>query len=161
MLQQYAGASIAALPAASAATTAALLRAAFAGKVSDKQLIATGQQALNNLCGANAPPLVVDPRISKAIDFVRSQLATRITLAAAANAAHLSPSRFRHLFMEQTGISFRGYLLWARIEAAIGDAMSGKPWTDAAQSWGFADSAHLSRTCRRMFGIAPTMLIRE
>lgn len=40
-------------------------------------------------------------------------------------------------------------------------AMGGMSWTDAAQEWGFADSAHLSRTCRRMFGIAPTMLLRE
>jgi AraC-like DNA-binding protein len=30
--------------------------------------------------------------------------------------------------------------------------------TDAAQSAGFADSAHLSRTFRRMFGIAADSL---
>ena len=75
--------------------------------------------------------------------------------------AHLSPSRFRHLFAEQTGMAFRPYLLWARVEAAVGAAMSGKSWTEAAQDWGCADSAHLSRTCRRMFGLAPTNLIRE
>lgn len=159
--QQYPNASIAALPLTMAASMAALLRTAFAAKVTDKQLVEAGQQALQQLCAAAAVPVVIDPRINKAIDFVRAHLDSRITLAAAAEAAHLSPSRFRHLFMAQTGISFRGYLLWARIEAAIGEAMSGVPWTAAAQSWGFADSAHLSRTCRRMFGIAPTMLIRE
>ena len=78
----------------------------------------------------------------------------------AAAAANLSPSRFRHLFVAQTGMSFRAYVLWARVEAAVGAAMGGLSWTEAAQDWGFADSAHLSRTCRRMFGIAPTMLIR-
>lgn len=161
LLQQYEGASITSLPPGIAATMAALLHAALIAKVTDQQLVDAGQQALDQLCGAEVASPVIDPRISRAIDFVRSQLASRVTLAAAANAAHLSPSRFRHLFMAQTGISFRGYLLWARIEAAIGEAMSGVPWTAAAQSWGFADSAHLSRTCRRMFGIAPTMLIRE
>jgi AraC-like DNA-binding protein len=60
----------------------------------------------------------------------------------------------------QRGISFRAYLLWARVGSAVGAAMGGMSWTDAAQEWGFADSAHLSRTCRRMFGIAPSMLIR-
>jgi AraC-like DNA-binding protein len=39
--------------------------------------------------------------------------------------------------------------------------MGGQSWTAAAQEAGFADSAHLSRTCRRMFGIAPVTLIRE
>ncbi|MEO8307830.1 MAG: helix-turn-helix transcriptional regulator [Pseudomonadota bacterium] len=79
--------------------------------------------------------------------------------AQAAAVAHLSPSRFRHLFVAQTGVSFRGYILWARVGSAVGAAMGGLSWTEAAQAWGFADSAHLSRTCRRMFGIAPTMLI--
>ena len=40
-------------------------------------------------------------------------------------------------------------------------AMGGVSWTEAAQAWGFADSAHLTRTCRRMFGIAPSMLVRS
>jgi AraC-like DNA-binding protein len=83
-----------------------------------------------------------------------------MSLAQAARVAHLSPSRFRHLFVSQTGISFRAYLLWARVSAAMGAGMAGMSWTEAAQAWGFADSAHLSRTCRRMFGIAPSMLIR-
>jgi AraC-like DNA-binding protein len=38
--------------------------------------------------------------------------------------------------------------------------MNGDSWTTAAQNAGFADSAHFSRTCRRMFGIAPAMLVR-
>jgi AraC-like DNA-binding protein len=84
-----------------------------------------------------------------------------VSLTEAAGVAHLSPSRFRHVFMAQTGITFRAYLLWLRIGSAIGAAMGGLSWTAAAQDWGFADSAHLSRTCRRMFGISPTMLVKE
>ena len=79
----------------------------------------------------------------------------------AAGIANLSPSRFRHLFVAQTGVSFRAYLLWARVETAVAAAMAGKSWTAAAHDAGFADSAHLSRTCRRMFGIAPAALVRE
>jgi AraC-like DNA-binding protein len=48
----------------------------------------------------------------------------------------------------------------ARVESAIGAGMAGRSWTAAAQDAGFADSAHLSRTCRRMFGIAPAMLVK-
>jgi AraC-like DNA-binding protein len=61
----------------------------------------------------------------------------------------------------QTGISFRAYLLWARVGYAVTRGMAGSSWTEAAQQAGFADSAHLSRTCRRMFGIAPSMLLSE
>ena len=33
--------------------------------------------------------------------------------------------------------------------------------SEAAQGAGFADAAHFTRTCRRVFGIAPTMLVFE
>jgi AraC-like DNA-binding protein len=39
--------------------------------------------------------------------------------------------------------------------------MDGRSRTEAAHETGFADSAHLSRTFRQMFGISPAMLIRE
>ncbi|HEU5297748.1 MAG TPA: AraC family transcriptional regulator [Burkholderiaceae bacterium] len=102
----------------------------------------------------------VDPRIESAIGWMRGRLAAPISLADAAAQAHLSPSRFRHLFVAQTGVSFRAYLLWARVDSAMGAGMSGQSWTAAAQDAGFADSAHFSRTCRRMFGIAPAMLVK-
>ncbi len=34
--------------------------------------------------------------------------------------------------------------------------MSGASWTDAAHVAGFADSVHLTRTHKRMFGFEPT-----
>ena len=67
-----------------------------------------------------------------------------------------SESHFRHLFVSGTGSSFRAYLLWLRINLAIDAAMAGASWTDAAHAAGFADSAHLTRTHKRMFGIEPT-----
>jgi AraC family transcriptional regulator len=45
-------------------------------------------------------------------------------------------------------------------ERPVGAAMGGTSWTDAAHHRKFTDSAHLSRTCRRMFGLAPTILIK-
>jgi AraC-like DNA-binding protein len=45
--------------------------------------------------------------------------------------------------------------------AAVESFNHGHEWTDAAHRAGFADSAHLSRTFRRMFGISPVMLIRQ
>jgi AraC family transcriptional regulator len=140
---------------------AAPLRSGFAANASSDELIAASKRALALVTGDLPGSSPVDPRIVRAIAHVRARMAGPVTLAEAAAVAHLSPSRFRHLFAEQTGMAFRPYLLWARVEAAVGAAMSGRSWTAAAQDWGFADSAHLSRTCRRMFGVAPTTLVRE
>lgn len=69
----------------------------------------------------------------------------------------LSESRFLHLFREQMGIAWRPYLLWRRLLCAVTALASGITATAAAHQAGFADSAHLSRTFRSVFG----MSIRE
>lgn len=137
------------------------LRAAYAARADDDVLVAMARHAIAALAGPMPSSSSVDPRISRVIAWVRERLDSSVSLQDAANVVNLSPSRFRHLFVAQTGVSFRAYLLWARVEKAVGAAMSGQSWTAAAQEAGFADSAHLSRTCRRMFGIAPATLIRE
>ena len=60
--------------------------------------------------------------------------------------------------MAETGTSFRAYLLWLRINLAIRAVMAGASWTEAAHEAGFSDSAHLTRTHKRMFGIEPTAI---
>lgn len=133
----------------------------LAAGAADEALIHGAETIIGLLAGDLPAAAPVDPRISRATDWIRSRLEMPITLAQAAAVAHLSPGRFRHLFVEQTGISFRAYLLWTRVNLAMATAMAGHSWTEAAQRAGFADSAHLTRTCRRTFGIAPTMLDRH
>jgi AraC-like DNA-binding protein len=113
------------------------------------------------LCGPMPAPAPVTPRISAAVDFIAHHIAQDLTLAQVAAAVNLSPSRLRHLFVAEVGTSFRGYVLWRRILVAVDAMMRGRSWTEAAHEAGFADSAHLSRTFRRTFGISPRMLLRE
>jgi AraC family transcriptional regulator len=127
---------------------------------SDQAMIAVAHAVIAQLAGEVPAAEAVDPRMVRALAWIRDHLDTRITLARAAAVAHLSPGRFRHLFVAQTGISFRAYVLWARVSTAMVTAMAGQSLTAAAQGAGFADSAHFSRTCKRMFGIAPSMLER-
>jgi AraC family transcriptional regulator len=159
LLRRFEGMPIAALPAETLDAMASLLRARWQPASSAEALIAAGQDALVLLTGSIAPGAVADPRIAKAIAQIQARLGGPMRLGDAAAAAHLSPSRFRHLFMEQTGTVFRAYVLWLRLNVAIRAAMAGRSWTAAAHEAGFADSAHLSRTFRRMFGIAPAMLV--
>lgn len=137
------------------------IRAQFHAGASNKELIRYSKGAICRIAGDPLMAPKSDVRIVTALAWMRAQLALPMRLEDVAKVVHLSPGRFRHLFVAQTGTSFRAWLLWARAEAAIDAATRGGTWTDAAQCAGFADAAHFTRTCRRIFGIAPTMLVFE
>jgi AraC-like DNA-binding protein len=103
----------------------------------------------------------IDGRIERAIATMRGSLDTVPRLDELAGAARLSAGRFGHLFREVTGIPMRRYQLWLRLVAALAELSSGCSLTEAAHAAGFADSAHMTRTFRRMFGIAPSALHRH
>lgn len=65
----------------------------------------------------------------------------------------LSESRFLHLFRQQMHIAWRPYLLWRRLLCAVQLLNQQQSATSAACAAGFSDSAHLSRTFRRHFGM--------
>jgi AraC family transcriptional regulator len=137
-----------------------LLRA-FRGHADADAMTALARAAVAQLAGTDgsaSPARSVDDRVARALDYIRARVRNPVSLADAAAAATLSPSRFRHLFVQETGTSFRAYLLWLRINVAIGAAMAGASWTEAAHEAGFADSSHLTRTHKRMFGIEPTAI---
>jgi AraC-like DNA-binding protein len=160
LLARYGGRGVTAIEPESIEPIVAPLRERFDRNSGDDALAAEARRAVSLLAGAGPAADRVDPRIERAIAWTHERLATPISLADVAAVAHLSPSRFRHLFVAQTGVSFRASLLWARVASAMASGMNGDSWTAAAQNAGFADSAHFSRTCRRMFGIAPAMLVR-
>lgn len=124
----------------------------------DDDLRALGRRLIMRLAGegghANAP----DPRIVKLIAWVARRFDEPISLNDAATFVGLSPGRARHLFVEQTGLPFRTYLLWLRLMRAVEIFSGGASLTQAAHGAGFADSAHFSRTFRKMFGIAAASL---
>jgi AraC family transcriptional regulator len=101
-----------------------------------------------------------DALVSQAISLIRRSLDKPITLAAVAKAVRRSPSRLAHRFREATGLPLRRYVLWSRLRAAAEEAMRGASLTEAAHRAGFADSAHLSRTFRAMFGVTPSLLFK-
>jgi AraC family transcriptional regulator len=154
--RRYRHEGIVALPSATLRQQSAQLAAGFERCVSDAALIAMARAAIDAVSGAIPEPTnSPDARISRALELMRERLTDTIPLRAMAAAVHLSPDRFRHLFMEETGMGFRAYLLWLRLECSLSANVAGESLTEAAHTGGFADSAHLSRTFRRMFGIAP------
>jgi len=138
----------------------ALVRA-YENREDDPALQELAQQAIAVVANTAEHDAPLDERIVRAIERVRARLDERITLRDIAAAVHISPERFRHLFVEQTGVRFRAYVLWLRIEVALAAYVGGASLTAAAQASGFADSAHLSRTFRSMFGISATSIHLE
>ncbi len=136
------------------------LRAAFDKGDTDEELEDATLNVLYALSGG-VPPSPVDQRILRAMTFIAARLAEPLALEAVAHHVELSAGRFRHLFVEETGISFRAYLLWTRLNRALELGFGGASWTDAAHATNFADSAHLSRTTRRMYGLAPSSLRQD
>ena len=103
-----------------------------------------------------AQPAPIDPRIRRVLALVGAAAGRKAPLGELAEAVGLSEGRLGHLFREQTGLPVRRYLLWLRLGDALGELAGGGSITEAAHAAGFADSAHLSRTFRRMLGVAPS-----
>ena len=74
---------------------------------------------------------------------------------------HVSPERFSHWFVEQTGLPLRSYLKWVRLIESLRQLAAGGSLTEAAHLGGFSDSAHLSRTFRAMLGSSPANLLKQ
>ncbi|WP_208640202.1 helix-turn-helix domain-containing protein [Massilia violaceinigra] len=104
-------------------------------------------------------PAGTDARIRKVAGALLASPAAETDAAGHARHVGLSSSRFQHLFKEQTGVSFRRYRLWARLQATISNVLDGRTLTQAAHEAGFSSSAHLSAAFKAMFGLPLTKLL--
>lgn len=104
------------------------------------------------------PAVVTDERILRATEYINQHLDRPLTLDEVAGHVCLSPSRFRHLFSEQTNMGLRPYILWRRFLLTWDIIMKGASVSEAAHAAGFADAAHLSRTSKRTFGFSPSAM---
>lgn len=68
----------------------------------------------------------------------------------------ISGSRLSHVFTEHVGLPYAAWRRWTRLHQAFAVVRAGGSLTEAAHTAGFADSAHLTRTCRDLIGITPT-----
>jgi len=79
----------------------------------------------------------------------------KMTAADCAASVHLSPSRFLHLFKDQTGISFRAFRAWKRARHLLHFVNEDINLAHLAQDIGYPDSTHFSHSIRRFYGLQP------
>jgi AraC family transcriptional regulator len=138
------------------------LSEAYERQASDQVLTELTHSVIACVAGSSAVAgNPTDPRVALAMDLIRARLNESISLTSLASAVKLSPDRLRHLFAEQTGVGLRPYVLWLRLETSLAAYVAGSTLTDAAYAGGFADSAHFSRTFKKMFGISPASVRPE
>jgi AraC-like DNA-binding protein len=109
-----------------------------------------------------AIPAVTDvhPAIAEALRLGPALTGGSMLLSDLATRVGLSTSRLGHLFAEQVGVPYPVWRRWLRLQLALAAVQRGASLTTAAHASGFADSAHLTRSCRAMFGITPTEGVR-
>jgi AraC family transcriptional regulator len=156
LLKRYPSPAVHRLPKARVAELVAPLREAYFAEADDPELIRLAKNAISVFAGVEESVSPADPRVLRVIDHVRRHLDEPIRLKELASEVGLSPGRLRHLFVEQTGVSTKAFVLWERLNKALALGFSGESWTEAAYAANFADSAHLTRTCRRMLGLVPS-----
>ncbi len=145
------------LPSSAVAAFAKRLHHAWKTEVDAEQVASACRDFVRELTHV-APREPSDERILAAIEYIRAHMDEPMTLADVAGACHLSPGRFRHLFVAETGMPMRTYLVWRRFLLVWALLMEGHSLSSAAQLAGFSDSAHLSRTSRTVFGLAPSAM---
>jgi AraC-like DNA-binding protein len=108
------------------------------------------------LClGEALPQRVLDPRVARAMIQIGRFCGEPVTAASCAAEAGLSPSRFLHLFKEETGISFRSFRAWKRARHLLHFANQDINLAHLAQDIGYPDSTHFSHSIRRFYGLKP------
>jgi len=100
-----------------------------------------------------------DARVMQTLQLIHEDPAARLSLAALARHAKLSPSRFAALFKQTTGVPVRRYKLWVAMGAAVRSMQRGASLTAASMDAGFSSPAHFSSAYRQMFGMEPSRLV--
>lgn len=155
----FANDSLVAIPPSRLADLPARLLALFEKpRRDDRALIDLGRALVAKLAPGSERDDRPEVRVRRMSAWAAARLDTPVSLADAAAHVGLSSGRARHLFVEQTGLPFRTYLVWLRLTRAVELFSAGSSLTEAAHGAGFSDSSHLSRTFRRMFGIAADSL---
>lgn len=93
--------------------------------------------------------------------FVKEHLNDDVTVRDAAEFVCLSESRFSHLFREETGVAFSGYLLMQKMFYAYMQIAEGRSITEAAVAAGFSTPSHFATVNKKMFGITARDLCGE
>ncbi len=98
-----------------------------------------------------------DPRVVRAIDYLSHHLRRRVSLDELARVVHLSPSRFAHVFKQETGLTARRFVERQRIERAKQLLeLTSLPVNAVAREVGFDSQFYFATRFKRLTGLTPS-----
>ena len=124
------------------------------GQLACADVVMLMTSVVERLTGARLQPLQLDNRIMQSLELIESLPLAEIKLATLAQAAHLSPDRFRHLFKENTGSTVSQYARTTAVWRALSMLTGSRTITEASHLAGFHDVSHFYHVYSDMFGIS-------
>jgi len=94
--------------------------------------------------------------IHQAIDYIRANLGSELSLQECASVVHLSPSYFSNLFKKETGMTFMPYVTAARMERAKAMLLAGEQVQEITYALGYKDRPYFSELFKKHTGMTPT-----
>ncbi|KDP87921.1 AraC family transcriptional regulator [Cupriavidus sp. SK-3] len=98
----------------------------------------------------------LDPRIEAVVQRIRNAPSATATAESCAASAHLSFSRFLHLFKEEVGTPFRSFRTWKRARSLLHYVTQDSNLAHVALDTGYPDSTHFSHSIRQVYGLKPS-----
>jgi transcriptional regulator GlxA family with amidase domain len=98
----------------------------------------------------------MDLRVRQTINLLSEDLSRDLDIEALANSVHLSPSRLRHLFKDETGLTPAQYLKRLRLERAK-ELMDGSflRLKEVMPRVGISDESHFVKDFKKTHGLPP------
>jgi AraC-like DNA-binding protein len=114
-----------------------------------------------NARAASRPMTSAAPRFAPVIEYLRANLAERLTLDDVATVAGLSPFHFLRSFQAQYHATPQQMLMALRLYEAKRRLAAGEAPAQVAVAVGLSDQAHLNRTFQRRYGVTPARYRRQ
>ena len=102
----------------------------------------------------------IDCRVEAVLDLLDQDPCATPSVHTLADEVRLSAGRLSHLLAAELGMPYRSYVLWRKFRRALSLLHERQTLCWVAQSAGFYDQAHMTRTFVGYFGLPPTA-VRE
>jgi AraC family transcriptional regulator, arabinose operon regulatory protein len=152
------GEPVIALDAAQLGNTIAIADALFTGQASCESARTAAEQILRTFGGVDVPPHRLDERIEAVLRLLHEDIARPPRLAELGQQVGLSAFTLMRRFKRELGVRIGEYVLWRRMMSGLTLVDGRTTVADIAQSTGFYDQAHFSRTVRRMVSLPPSLI---
>src|SRR6185295_10772611 len=130
LTQLMQGQPVAAISAEQARDAPTLIKLAFENTLDPRgALRQVGIEIAGRIAGHTARTAEPDRRVRQIIKWASDNLGGALAISEAAQTVGLSPGRASHLFVEETGLPFRTYVLWLRVVRAVDAHLDGMSLT--------------------------------